>query len=110
MMEYFTKHNRSETDQALMYCLAWYYVSVAREAINRAVQEVGWDRIGGPAIKDQLVKMKDFVAIGKGFAPFSYTEKRRSPSALRVHQIREGKYVPITDWRDAPDLRPAEYK
>jgi ABC-type branched-subunit amino acid transport system substrate-binding protein len=110
VMTYFNKNHRTRTDIALMYSLAWYYVSIAREGISRAVQDVGWDRLSGQAVRDQMVKMNDILPIGKGSSRFSYTEKKRTPSALRIFQIKEGKFVPITDWKDGPDLRPAQYK
>lgn len=110
VMKYFNKNGRTEKDKALMYSLAWYYVSVAREAINNAVKKSGWDKLNGAAVKEEVTKMKDFVPVGKGLSPFSYSDKKRSPSAIRLFQIKSGNYVPVTDWFDAPDLRASKYK
>ena len=108
MAEYFTKNKRKKSYRTVMYHIVWATALAAVEAIERAVDEVGWERLDGEAIKNQLEKMKDYSPLD--IAYFTYSPTKRSPSKAKVMRIKGGKIIPITGWRECPDLRPAKYK
>lgn len=109
VMKIFRQNGRKETDQSFVYGMAWYYVLIAREAIKRAVDEVGWEKLEGSAVKSQMVKLKDFSPMG-GLAYFSFSEKRRAPSEIKIFEVKKGRLVDVSGWVHSPDLRPPEFR
>ena len=105
---YFVDKKRKSSEKAAGYLLTWTYVLTAAEAIDRAVKEEGWKGLNGAAVRTQLEKMKDFSPLGLGY--FTYTPKKHAPSRVYISQIKGGKIIPITGWRDCPDLRPDKFK
>jgi branched-chain amino acid transport system substrate-binding protein len=78
---------------------------VTCEALKRAVEEVGYENVGGAAVNRALLSMKDFDPYGIG--PITYTaEDHRGSNGVRIYQVRGGEVVPVTDWREAPMLLP----
>ena len=80
-------------------------VIVAAEVMNRAVNEVGWDKFDGQAVYNQLIKLKDFAPLG-GLNYWTFTEQIRSIGTTYMCQIQGGKIMPIEPWCTIPDLRP----
>jgi len=80
-------------------------VSVMCEAIRRAVENVGYENLDGHAVKEALDSIKDWDPYGIG--PITYTpEDHRGCDRVRIYQVQEGEVVPITDWQEAPMLKP----
>jgi ABC-type branched-subunit amino acid transport system substrate-binding protein len=78
------------------------------EAINIAIEQVGYENLDGRAVKEAFYSIKDFDPheIGR---PVSYTpEDNRGAPGVRIYEIRGGKVVPANDWREAPMLVPVE--
>ncbi|MEW6033718.1 MAG: ABC transporter substrate-binding protein [Chloroflexota bacterium] len=108
MTEYFDKASRPAKDRTVLYPLGFQNVLICKEVIGRAVKEVGWDKLSGEAIKAQLLKLKNFSALG--ISTITYTADRYSPSLARVYQFKDGKLLPVSDWMEAPNLLEAKYK
>jgi len=108
MSKYAEKNKRKETDKGIMYAMGFTGVLVAKEAISRAVDKVGWDKLNGAAVKAEMEAMKDFSALD--IAHYTYGTTRRAPSKAKIFQAKEKELIPITGWRDCPDLRPEKYK
>ena len=108
MNKYFEKNKRKPTYRTIMYPMGFTGVLVFKEVVERIVQKYGWDKVNGPTIKKEMEALKDFNA--GGIATFSYTPDRHSPTISRVLQVKGGKWVPVTDFRKCPDLRPAKYR
>ena len=108
MSKYYKMNRRKEKDKTLMAYLSWLYVLMARQVISEIIDETGWDAVNGPAIKAKLENLKDFSPLGLSY--FSYTSKKRTPIKARIVQIKGGKMVSVTNWGDAPDLIPADFK
>ena len=108
VLEFFRKKGRDPKYRTNYYILLWATALTFKEAIQRAVDEVGWGKLDGAAVKTQLERLKDFSPLGLSY--YTYSEKRRSPSKARIYRAEGGKILPITDWRECPDLRPAKYK
>ncbi len=108
MNEYMEKNKRKPTFKTIMYPMGFTGILVFKEVVERVVNSKGWAKLDGPAIREELEKMTDFNAYD--IATFSYTPKRHSPLKVRVLQVKGGKWVPITQYKDCPDLTPAKFK
>ncbi|MBM4341541.1 MAG: ABC transporter substrate-binding protein [Deltaproteobacteria bacterium] len=80
------------------------YVADIHEA---AIEEVGWENLDAEAFKAQIVKTKDLKL---PWTILNYSADKPETNWARMVQFKGGKVLPITDWRKAPDLRPAQYK
>ena len=90
------------------YLAAWGEVYTICHAMNKVVEEEGWENLGGEAVKDQFAKMKNFSP--QGLTMFTFSADKPEPINTRIFQVQGGKLLPITDWVTCPDLRPAQYK
>ena len=108
MNKYFEKNNRKPTYRTIMYPMGFTGVLVFKEVVERIVEKHGWDKVDGPTIKAEMEALDNFNA--HDIAIFSYTAKRHSPNMARVLQVKDGKWVPVTEMMECPDLRPAKYK
>lgn len=89
------------------YLHGWVIGAIACEAIRRTIENVGYDNLDGPAIKEALDSFKDFDVYG--LCRITYTpEDHRGNTKLAVYEVRDGKLVRMTDWREAPMLVPEE--
>jgi len=87
------------------YVVGWAEIAVTCEAIRRAVAEVGYENVSGPAIKEAFDSIRDFDVYG--LVNISYTlEDHRGSTKAALYQVRGEKIVRATDWRDAPMLMP----
>ena len=91
------------------YIRAWDWMFTPQKVITDAVEEVGWNQLDGAAIKAQMLNLNNWAPVS-GFTPITFTEKERSSRHLRIFEIRDGKILPISDFGEAPDLKPAEYR
>jgi len=79
--------------------------SVACEALSRAVEKVGYGNVDGATVVEVLDSMKDFDPYGVG--SITYTpDDHRGALKVCVYEIRNGKVVPLGDWKQVPSLRP----
>ncbi|MDY7032590.1 MAG: ABC transporter substrate-binding protein, partial [Thermodesulfobacteriota bacterium] len=108
LTKWFNEKKRKPTERTGVYHLAWMYVLTVKEVTSRAVDAVGWDKLDGTAVKEQMEKLKDFSPLGLAY--FSFTPKKHSPSKAYIARIKDKKIVSIGEWRELPDLRPAEYR
>jgi branched-chain amino acid transport system substrate-binding protein len=108
MNSYIEKNKRKPTYRTIMYPMGFTGMLVFKEAVERIVDKQGWGKVDGPTIKAELEKMTDFNA--NDIAVFSYTAARHSPLKARVFQVKGGKWVPVSELKDCPDLRPAKFK
>jgi hypothetical protein len=70
------------------------------------IEEVGYENLDGRAVKEAFYSIKDFDPhhIGR---PVTYTrEDNRGSPRVRIYEIRDGRVVPASDWRDAHMLVP----
>jgi len=87
------------------YTTSWPAAVVVYETIRRAIEEVGYENLDRPAAKAVLDNMKDFDVYG--IWKVSYTpEDHRGTSAAAVYEIRDGKIIRVSDWKDMPMLIP----
>ena len=82
------------------------YGPVAVEAVRIAIEEVGYENLDAPAVKEAMYSIKDFDPHNLG-RPVTYTreDNRGSPRVI-IYEIQGGRVVPASDWRDAHMLVP----
>jgi len=87
------------------YAGGWVYGAILCEAISRALEEVGYENLDGPAVKRALETMKDFDI--DGMVKITYgPERRRGSQSFASYQVQGGNLVRVSDWRDVPILVP----
>lgn len=91
------------------YLIGWMSGAVMVEAVNRAVNAVGWGKLDGTAVKEQFDKMKDYSALD--LSKYTYAPGRPQVTQARIITVKNGVGAPLTgEWLNCPDLRPAKYK
>jgi ABC-type branched-subunit amino acid transport system substrate-binding protein len=108
MMKYHGEVRR-EAKEGESYTTAWATAAVICEAIKRAIEDVGYENLDGPAIKEALDGMKDFDVYGLGSITYK-PDDHRGIAKMAVYQVRGGEIVRVSDWREAPSARDWEYK
>jgi len=87
------------------YTSGWAVAAITCEAVRRAVEQVGYENVDGPAIKEALDSIKDFDV--DGLINISYTaEDHTGSTKVAIYEVRGGEIIRATDWRDAPSLAP----
>lgn len=107
-MAAFEKHSRKPQERVMGYLAAWSEVYTICYCMNKAVKEVGWDKLNGETLRDQFLKLKDFKP--QGMTRYTFTADKPEPTQTRIFQVQGGKLLPITDYVTCPDLRPAQYR
>ena len=90
-----------------VYESAIHHPIIIPEAIRIAIENVGYENLDGPSVKDALETIEDFDPYG--FGPkidYANPEERRGSSWIRIYQVENGDPVPKTEWREAPMLVP----
>jgi branched-chain amino acid transport system substrate-binding protein len=91
------------------YYFGWVSAAVISEAIKRAIENVGYENLDGPAIKEALDGMQDFDVYG--LASITYKPgDHRGTTRMAVYEARGGKIVRLSDWQEAPLGRDWEYE
>jgi len=107
--EYFKVKGRNPVkDRTITYLVSWFSTVLIKDVVSKAVDAVGWGKLNSLAIKEQMLKMKDYSPLG--CMPVNFTKDRMSPTKARMMQAKGGKYLPLTDFRECPDVRPAKFK
>jgi len=85
------------------YLTGWLQALVGGESIRLAIQQVGYENLTRRAIRDGLASIKDFDT---GLVPPSYMsdEKPWFSDVIKIHQVQEGKMLPVTDWMPPPGV------
>ncbi len=106
--EIYTVNERGPGDHNVGYLLLVAGVDVAVQAIEKAIDEVGYDNLTGEAVYAALVSMGDIEGLD-GVVRLNYEDGNRSPRVSQLRQIQGGPdaFNVIQDWTDMPDLRPA---
>ncbi len=100
---------RRPEDQGSSYFLGWMNMWQTKTVVEETLTRVGhWDKVTPAEIKLTLEGWHDKDINGLGRLNYSSTE--RGAGILRVVQVRNGKWTPVTGWRKAPDLVPVEWK
>jgi len=87
------------------YIGGWTATAVTCEAVRRAIENVGYENLSGPAVKDALDSIKGFNI--NGLVTITYSPDDHVGShEVAAYEIRGSEIVRVSDWQDAPMLVP----
>jgi ABC-type branched-subunit amino acid transport system substrate-binding protein len=94
---------RRRQDLCNTYFLGWANALTIYDLLNQLVPKVGWDGLNARVIRRQLESW------GKGYdlhglVTFDYTPGTRTPMMARLVEIKNGQWVPVTDWHRMPGI------
>jgi branched-chain amino acid transport system substrate-binding protein len=100
-------NERGPGDHNVGYLMIAGGVDVARQAIEKAIDEVGFENLSGEAIHDMLADQGPYEGL-EGVMKLDYSNGSRSPHVSQLRQIQGGPdaFNVIQDWTETPDLRP----
>ncbi len=105
----FAANERGVGDHGVGYILLAAGVDVAKQAIENAIDTVGFDALTGVDVQRALTDMGPYEGL-EGIVSFDYSDGSRSPHSVQIRQIQGGPdaFNVVQDWTDTPDLRPTE--
>ena len=103
--EQFKANNRKPAEHSVGYLLSFAFVDAMQQIVEKTVDRVGFEGLTGAAVQETMAGMSELKALS-GVMVLQYGGDKRSPSKARIIQVQKGKFVAITDWMVAPDLRP----
>ena len=109
IMEQFNKNKRTEKDKSAFYFVGWMCATIQHRAMNEVVKKYGWDGLTVENLKAAMNGIKDWK-IFDGLATVTYSAKRPIVKSCAVYQVKGGKLLPVTGFKDVPDLVPEKYK
>ncbi len=101
----FGANSRKPTDRNVAYLIAYALVDATRQIVEKTVDRVGFDGLTSAAVYETITTMGEIKAM-EGITVWSFDKEKRAPSKARIIQVKGGKFVPVSDWMTAPDLRP----
>lgn len=105
----FQANERPPQLQSVGYLLTLGGVDLAVQAIELAIDTVGFDALTGQAVYEALLNL-GAVDVLDGVMKVDFSGNNRSPHVAQIRQIQGGPdaFVVLQDWTTTPDLRPAE--
>ncbi len=105
----FSANNRPAAEHNVGYLLTLAGVDVAVRAIERAIDNVGFDDLTGQAVYEALLELGNYEPLN-GVMRVDFSGDNRSPHVAQIRQIQGGpdQFVVLQDWTETPDLRPSE--
>jgi len=106
--EVLAERSRRDEDRGASYFLGWMNMWQTKMVVEETLSRVGtWDKLTPEEIMLTLENWHDVDVYGLGRVNYSRSE--RGARIMRIVQVKDGKWVPVTDWRKAPDLTPPEW-
>ncbi len=105
----FAANERSMTEHGVGYLVLAAAVDVAAQAIENAIDEVGFDALTGVDVQYALTNMGPYEGL-QGVLSLDFSDGSRSPHSGQIRQIQGGPdaFNVVQDFTDTPDLRPAK--
>ncbi|MCA9932000.1 MAG: ABC transporter substrate-binding protein [Anaerolineales bacterium] len=106
--ELFAANERTAGEHNVGYLLLVAGVDVAVQAIENAIDEVGFDALTGEDVHRALTEMGPYEGL-QGVIQLDYSNGSRSPHVTQIRQIQGGPdaFNVLQDWTGTPDLRPS---
>lgn len=91
-----------------------YFLGVANaltlyDLLNQTVPKVGWAGINSRVLRRQLESWGKEYDL-HGLVKFDYTSEARTPMVARLVEVKNGQWVPVTDWNRMPGILRADLK
>ena len=103
MQQQFEKNNRDSGDRQNVYVGAFIAAMLMKQSYEKAVDTYGWDGITGENMLKVLEQTKDFDAMG--LTKISFSPEMRHGLFCKIYEMKEGKILPLTDWRPVTHLK-----
>ena len=105
--EIFTANERTAGEKNVGYLLLVAGVDVVVQALEIAIDEVGYDALTGEDVYNALTTMGPIEGLD-GVIQLDYSDGSRSPHVSQLRQIQGGPdaFNVLQDWTETPDLRP----
>ncbi len=100
--EQFEKNKRTSVDKQNVYTASFIGSLLMQRVLETTVERYGWGGVKGENVKQVLVELKDFDAMG--LAKISYSDKLRNPLYMKMYEIKGGQILPLTEWRRGTHL------
>jgi len=99
---------RRYEDQGSSYYWGWLNMWFARRAFEETLNKMGsWDKVTTKEIMLTLESWQNINIAGMG--KFHFTSILRAPLIMRVIQVQNGEWVPVTEWINGKNLAPKEW-
>ncbi len=105
--EIFAANERDASEHNVGYLFILAGVDVAVQAIEKAIDEVGFENLTGEVIHQMLTEQGPYEGLD-GVITLDYADGSRSPHRAQIRQIQGGPdaFNVIQDFTETPDLRP----
>jgi hypothetical protein len=103
MQQQFDKNKRENFDRQNVYCGAFIAALLMKQTFEKTIDTYGWDGITGPNVLSVLEETKDFEAMG--LTKISFSKEMRHGLFCKIYEIKQGKILPLTDWRAVTHLK-----
>ena len=105
--EQFAANDRQPGERGVGYLLTFAGVDLAVQAIELAIDNVGYDNMTGADVQAALIEL-GAIDVLDGVMRVDFSNDNRSPHESQVRQVQGGQFVVLQDWAPTPDLRPAD--
>jgi ABC-type branched-subunit amino acid transport system substrate-binding protein len=103
MQQQFDKNKRENFDRQNVYCGAFIAALLMKQTFEKVVDAYGWDGITGENVLKVLEGIQDFDAMG--MTKISFSKEMRHGLFYKMYEMKAGKILPLTDWRQATHLK-----
>lgn len=105
----FAANERPSSEHNVGYLLLVAGVDMAVQAIQHAIDTVGYENLNGEAVHNALMDLSPFEPLS-GVLRVDYSGTSRSPHTAQIRMIQGGPdaFNVLQDWAGTPDLRPTE--
>jgi len=109
LMKYFNKNNRTLKEKTSFYMIAWYVALLEHKVMTEVVEKHGWEGLTVDNLKKTINNTNNFLPLD-GITKLTYSDKRRTPRVSRAYRVEGEKMVPLTEFQELEDMRPAEFR
>ena len=99
----FQKNNRESNERQNVYIGAFISALLMKQTFEKAVDKYGWAGVTGENVFKVLEETKDFDAMG--LTKMSFSPELRHGLYYKMYEVKQGKILPLTDWRQATHLK-----
>ena len=95
-------------DRSVGFVQAWMEAFMVKSAVEETLKRVGrWDRITPRELVTSIEAWgsRDIRGLGR----VTYSKDSRDGKSARIAAVRDGKWVPLTPWRQGPQLVPKDW-
>ncbi len=101
----FTTNQRKPAERSVGYLLSFTFVDAMKQYIEKTIDRVGFEGLTGAAVYETIQATPELKPM-EGIQSFDFGKDKRAPSKARIVQVQKGKFIYLTDWMTAPDLKP----